>query len=162
LAIADFTSQDRFDARVQRPLAIELAPFLEREIITRRLEPGEKLVELDLCARFGVSRSPMRDAAAAGAVEDCFFANVALTDVLHEQCRNPVLLGLLAQVNKAALRYRHWAFCQAPSMIALSIGRNMDMVEAIRRGDAMRAEAVTKELVQDAWKLARQAFAERV
>ena len=231
MAIADFTSQDRFDARVQRPLAIELAPFLEREIITRRLEPGEKLVELDLCARFGVSRSPMRealrlletsllvtriprygvrvadmtlenlnhvyacraplealaaasvasapwrceaadaldacvakmrDAARDGRVEECFFANAALTDVLHEQSRNPVLLGLLAQVNKAALRYRHWAFCQAPSMIALSIGRNMDMVEAIRRGDAMRAEAVTKELVQDAWKLARQAFAERV
>ena len=62
MAIADFTSQDRFDVRVQRPLAIELAPFLEREIITRRLEPGEKLVELDLCARFGVSRSPMREA----------------------------------------------------------------------------------------------------
>lgn len=229
MAIADFTSQDRFDARVQKPLAIELAPFLEREIITRRLEPGEKLVELDLCARFGVSRSPMREAlrlleasllvtrkprygvrvapmtlenlnhvyvcraplealaassvasapwrleaadaleiwlkkmqtaAGAGAIEDCFFANVALTDVLHDQCRNPVLSGLLAQVNKAALRYRHWAFCQAPSMIALSIGGNMDMVEAIRIGDAMRAEAVTKDLVQDAWKLAQQAFAE--
>jgi DNA-binding GntR family transcriptional regulator len=231
LAITDFTSQDRFDVRVQRPLAIELAPFLEREIITRRLQPGEKLVELDLCARFGVSRSPVRealrlleasllvtrkprygvrvapmtvenlnhvyacraplealaassvasapwrleaadalgvwlkrmqDAAEAGNVEDCFFANVALTDVLHDQCRNPVLTALLAQVNKAALRYRHWAFCQAPSMIALSIGANRDMVEAIRLGSAARAEAVTKDLVQEAWKLARQAFAEGV
>ena len=47
---------------MQKSLAIELTPFLEREIITRRLEPGEKLVELDLCARFGVSRSPMREA----------------------------------------------------------------------------------------------------
>ena len=54
--------QGRFDAQARKPLAIELTPFLEREIITRRLAPGEKLVELDLCARFGVSRSPMREA----------------------------------------------------------------------------------------------------
>lgn len=229
MAFADFPSQDRFDARARKPLAIELTPFLEREIITRRLRPGEKLVELDLCARFGVSRSPMRealrlleasllvtrvprygvrvapmtlenldhvyacraplealaassvagapwrdeaadaldvclktmrDAAEAGRVEDCFFANVALTDVLHEQSRNPVLISLLAQVNKAALRYRHWAFFQAPSMIALSIGANVEMVEAIRRGDSGRAEAVTRELVQEAWKLARRNFGE--
>jgi DNA-binding GntR family transcriptional regulator len=230
LAITDFTSQDSFDAQVRKPLAIELAPFLEREIVTRRLEPGEKLVELELCARFGVSRSPMRealrlleasllvtrrprygvrvapmtlenldhvfacraplealaassvasapwreeaavalgvclkkmrDAADAGKVEDCFFANVALTDVLHDQSRNPVLTGLLAQVNKAALRYRHWAFCQEPSMIALSIGANTDMVEAIRIGDPKRAEKVTRELVQEAWKLVRRTFGDR-
>lgn len=224
---ARFTSEDRFSADVRRPLAVELAPFLEREIITRRLAPGEKLVELDLCARFGVSRSPMRealrlleasqlvtrrprygvrvaamtlenldhvyacraplealaastvarapwreeaadaldgclkkmlDAARADAVEDCFFANVALTDVLHDQSRNPVLAGLLAQVNKAALRYRHWAFCQEPSMIALSIDANIDMVEAIRTGDAERAEMVTRALVLEAWKLVRRTF----
>jgi DNA-binding GntR family transcriptional regulator len=230
LAITDITSQDSFDAKVRKPLAIELAPFLEREIVTRRLEPGEKLVELELCARFGVSRSPMRealrlleanllvtrrprygvrvapmtlenldhvyscraplealaassiaasawreeaaialgvclkkmrDAADAGKVEDCFFANVALTDVLHDQSRNPVLIGLLAQVNKAALRYRHWAFCQEPSMIALSIGANADMVEAIRTADPRRAEKVTRDLVQEAWKLVRRTFGER-
>lgn len=229
MTLADLTSNDSFDAHVRKPLAIELTPFLEREIITRRLKPGEKLVELDLCARFGVSRSPMRealrlleasllvtrrprygvrvapmtlenldqvyacraplealaassvasapwraeaadaldacvktmqDAADAGKVEQCFFANVALTDVLHDQSRNPVLTGLLAQINKAALRYRHWAFFRAPSMISLSIGANIDMVEAIRRGDAARAEAVTRDLVQEAWRLARRTFGE--
>jgi len=229
MAIVDLAGLDRFDARVRMPLAIELAPFLEREIITRRMAPGEKLVEVDLCARYGVSRSPMRealrlleasllvtrvprhgvrvapmtlenldhvyacraplealaasgvagapwrekaadalevclnkmrDAADAGEVEACFFANVALTDVLHEQNPNPVLTSLLAQVNKAALRYRHWAFSREPSMMALSIGANMDMIAAIRKGDRERAEEVTRELVQEAWKISRRTFAE--
>jgi DNA-binding GntR family transcriptional regulator len=225
-----FPLEGSFSDHVRKPLAMELAPFLEREIITRRLPPGEKLVELDLCARFGISRSPMRealrlleasllvtrkpgygvrvapmtlenldhvyacraplealaasgvagapwrdDAAAAlggclkrmqdaadrGNVEECFFANVALTDVLHEQNGNPVLTKLLAQVNTAALRYRHWAFCQEPSMIALSIDANRDMVEAIRVGDPMRAERITRELVLEAWRLVRRTLGEK-
>ena len=44
------------------PLAMEVLPFLEHQIITRRLAPGTKLVEMDLCARYGISRSPMREA----------------------------------------------------------------------------------------------------
>ena len=226
----NFPLEGSFSDHVRKPLAMELAPFLEREIITRRLSPGEKLVELDLCARFGISRSPMRealrlleanllvtrkpgygvrvapmtlenldhvyacraplealaasgvasapwrdDAAAAlgaclkrmqaaadhGNVEECFFANVVLTDVLHEQNGNPVLTRLLAQLNKAALRYRHWAFCEAPLMIALSIDSNRDMVEAIRAGDPMRAERITRELVLEAWHLVRRTLSEK-
>src|SRR5271170_6040701 len=45
---------------------------------------------LDLCL------NQMRDAADAGDAEACFFANVALTDVFHEQNPNPVLTNLLA------------------------------------------------------------------
>lgn len=44
------------------PLAMEVLPFLEHQIIIRRLKPGTKLVEMDLCARYGISRSPMREA----------------------------------------------------------------------------------------------------
>lgn len=44
------------------PLALEVLPFLERQIIIRRLKPGQKLVELELCGRYGISRSPMREA----------------------------------------------------------------------------------------------------
>src|ERR1700738_2979996 len=62
MALMDLTSQAEFNLASRKTLAVELAPFLEREIVTRRLEPGEKLVELELCARFGVSRSPMREA----------------------------------------------------------------------------------------------------
>jgi DNA-binding GntR family transcriptional regulator len=219
-----------FDFSDRKTLAGELAPLLEREIITRRLKPGERLVELDLCARFGVSRSPMREAlrlleasllavrkphygvrvapmtvhnldhiytcraplealaaaniagaqerrgdvatlaacvermeaaAKAGDVEGCFFANVELTDVLHRQCRNPVLMNLLAQVDKAALRYRHWAFFEEPAVISLSIGANRDLTEAIRNGKPKRAESITRELVLETWRRVRQTFLAR-
>jgi hypothetical protein len=46
-------------------------------------------------------------------------------------------------------------------MIALSIGANTDMVEAIRTADPRRAEKVTRDLVQEAWKLVRRTFGER-
>ena len=140
---------------------------------TSRMSPAPPLESL---AASGVASAPwregaaaalsaclkrMQDAAARGNVEECFFANVALTDVLHEQSGNPVLARLLAQVNTAALRYRHWAFCQEPSMITLSIDSNIAMVEAIRIGDPARAEKVTQELVREAWKLVRRTFGER-
>lgn len=43
-------------------LGPELARVLEREITELRLAPGTKLVEEELCLRFGISRSPVREA----------------------------------------------------------------------------------------------------
>lgn len=91
--------------------------------------------------------------------EGGFRANVALTDVLHRECGNPVLTGLLAQLNKPALRYRHWAYLQQSRMLPLAVENNARMVDAIRQGDPDRADSVTRGLVQTAWKLARAAFA---
>ncbi len=223
----ELASPVAFNFSDRKTLAGELTPLLEREIITRRLKPDERLVELDLCARFGVSRSPMREAlrllessqlavrkphygvrvapmtvenldhvyacraplealaaaniasapnrdediaalaacvtrmttaAEASDVEGCFFANVALTDLLHRQCRNPVLMNLLAQLDKVALRYRHWAFFEEPGVISLSIEANRDLVGAIRAGKAKQAETITRGLVLETWRRVRQAF----
>jgi DNA-binding GntR family transcriptional regulator len=215
----------RFDATL--PLALEIVPFLEDLIITRRIAPGTKLVELDLCEQYGISRSPMREAfrlleasgllirrprfgvriapmtlanldqvytcrvpleaLAAGAIagradrqaaatllatclqrmrkahrkhdiDASFRANAALTDALHRECRNPVLATLLDQINKPALRYRHWAYFEQPALLPLSIESNDLMIAAIQAGDRARAEAVTRKLVRDAWRLVREAF----
>ena len=43
MAIMDLGARDSFDAQARKPLAMEITPFLEREIVTRRLAPGEKL-----------------------------------------------------------------------------------------------------------------------
>lgn len=40
----------------------ELARSLSEEIIFLRYEPGARVIEEDLCARYGVSRSPVREA----------------------------------------------------------------------------------------------------
>lgn len=212
------------------PLALEVLPVLERLVITRALAPGTRLVEEDLCARYGISRSPLREAlrhletsglavrrprfgvrvapmtvddldqvfacrvplealASAGVaaspgraaiadelsvycdrmaaayartdIEICFEANVALTDRLHRHCGNPVLQRLLAQVDKPALRYRHWAYSEKPELLAIASDANRRIVAAIRAGAPDEADRVTRELVGAAWGLVRSLFAAR-
>jgi DNA-binding GntR family transcriptional regulator len=45
-----------------RPIGLELADRLESAIVRETFAPGEALRELDICAKFGVSRSPLREA----------------------------------------------------------------------------------------------------
>ncbi len=47
---------------VMRPIGLELADRLEDAIIRENFAPGEKLRELEICALYGVSRSPLREA----------------------------------------------------------------------------------------------------
>src|SRR6185295_20322623 len=50
--------------RIERPAPLRQAVFdaLVEMIITRRLEPGQHLVEKDLATSLGVSRQPLREA----------------------------------------------------------------------------------------------------
>src|SRR5688500_16243064 len=72
--------------------ADRLRDQLEQEIVTGILRPGERLDEQGLAARFGVSRTPIREAlmqlASAGLVElqarrGAFVASMSLKDVLE-------------------------------------------------------------------------------
>ena len=47
---------------LRRPLHNELADRLRHMIVEGELAPGEKLAEKELCGRFGVSRTPLREA----------------------------------------------------------------------------------------------------
>ena len=103
----------------------------------------------------------MAERARLGDMEGGFRANAMLTDILHRECANPILTGLLAQLNKPALRYRHWAYMQQTRMLPMAVENNRQMVDAIRSGDGRRAESVTRALVRTAWKLTRREFAAR-
>ncbi len=46
----------------QRSLAEHIVEDLERRIISRTLNPGQRIIEESLCKTFGVSRSPVREA----------------------------------------------------------------------------------------------------
>ncbi|MGC4077241.1 MAG: GntR family transcriptional regulator [Rubrivivax sp.] len=54
----------RTDARPLSPRALyeEVAERLRQQIFSRRLEPGSWIDELRLCAEFGISRTPLREA----------------------------------------------------------------------------------------------------
>ncbi|WP_219821754.1 MULTISPECIES: GntR family transcriptional regulator [Sneathiella] len=72
--------------------ASELVPILEQEIVTGELKPGMRLDETLLADRFGVSRTPVREAltrlAAAGLVEirprrGAVVATITLRDLMN-------------------------------------------------------------------------------
>jgi len=112
-------------------------------------------------SRLAACLQRMEQAHARHALEAGFQANVELTGVLHRESGNPVLAGLLAQLDKPALRYRHWAYLEQATMLPLAIGANRKMIAAIRAGDPVRAEAVVRDLVSRAWTLTREAFVAR-
>lgn len=49
-------------ARVAAPLRAQVLDLLRREIVELRLKPGQRLIERDLVARIGVSRTTVREA----------------------------------------------------------------------------------------------------
>ena len=44
------------------PISTSLLAKLQRDILTGSFRPGQKLTEQDLCKRYGVSRTPVREA----------------------------------------------------------------------------------------------------
>ncbi|WP_172329182.1 GntR family transcriptional regulator [Mangrovicoccus sp. HB161399] len=211
----------RIETLPLRSIGAQIAERLEAAIIREEFAPGEKLREEAICAQFGVSRSPLREAlqlleptglierrprlgarvteisvagldeltqcrmpleaTAAGLVarqpdhaviadalqaevarmeaardpREAFEANVRLTGLLHSACGNALLLRLLAQVDKLALRYRFRAYRSDDAILGRMSTENQLLVEAVRAGDAERAEAVTVELIRRAWETTR-------
>jgi len=45
----------------REPIHEQILPHIRRDIVLNRWLPGERLPELDLCAEYGVSRTPLRD-----------------------------------------------------------------------------------------------------
>ena len=112
-------------------------------------------------ARLAACLERMEQAQAQHDLAAGFQANVEMTGILHRESGNPVLAALLAQLDKPALRYRHWAYMEQQKMLPLAIRSNRQMLAAIRAGDPVRAEAVVRDLVARAWAMTRKAFLAR-
>ncbi len=63
------TTEPNIATIARRPLHMELVDCLRDMIVEGTLPPGSKIPERDLCERFGVSRTPMREALKVLAVE---------------------------------------------------------------------------------------------
>jgi len=109
-------------------------------------------------ARLSACLRRMQQAATQNDLQGSFQANVEMTGVLHHDSGNPVLAGLLAQLDKPALRYRHWAYFEHAEMLPLAIAANREMIDAIRAGDPARTENVVRDLVVRAWTMTRETF----
>jgi len=205
-------------------LGREIVRHIERDIVALRLTPGAKITEEEVCRRYGVSRSPVREAlqileahglverwprrgvfvapitvtrldevyacrvpleglaaaavatqasaeaimglraalgrmeaaAAQGRPDDAFAANVEITDGLHANCGNATLRGLLANLDKQALRFRYFCYSRSPDMIALSLASNQALLVALEARNAVTAQAVTEDLIRRSWALVRE------
>ncbi|MBP0616669.1 GntR family transcriptional regulator [Jiella mangrovi] len=212
-----------------RSIGSEVADRIEAAIVREIFAPGEKLREIEICSRFGISRSPlreafqilegrglverrprlgtrvtelsvgnldeitacripleatcsrliaerpdrenvareltleleaMRDAKASGDFRAGFEANVRMTALSHARCGNAVLMRLLDQLDKAALRYRFRAYRSTTGILDDMIEGNAAMIAEIRAGRASEAAAVTAGLVERAWHTSRRLFLE--
>jgi DNA-binding GntR family transcriptional regulator len=94
--------------------------------------------------------------------EAAFWANAALTDLLHQMCGNPVLQRLLDSVNKQALRYRYYAYRNSADFVALAVADNTEMLAAIRARDPDAARAATEQLVRKSWQVVRSQLVARI
>jgi DNA-binding GntR family transcriptional regulator len=94
--------------------------------------------------------------------EAAFWANAALTDLLHDMCGNPVLRRLLDSVNKQALRYRYYAYRNSADFVALAVADNAEMLAAIRRKDPETARTATEQLVRRSWQVVRSQLVARL
>lgn len=211
-------------------LGRELVPPLARAIIRLELAPGTRLVEDDICRRYGISRSPVREAlqmlaaqglverrprrgmfvmamtverldeiyacrlpleglaaegaaraatpklvarlralvaemgaaGAAGRREAAFDANVGLTDLLHEHCRNETLQAILAGLDNQALRYRYYCYRENAAIAGVDADANAALVDAIAATDAAAARAITEALIARSWTMIRETMVDRV
>jgi len=73
-------------------LAVEIRDAIERDIATGGIDPGSRLDEVSLCSRFGVSRTPVREAlrqlVASGMLEmhpnrGCFVRKMDVTELIE-------------------------------------------------------------------------------
>ena len=82
-------------AAAQRPLSPralyqDVAERLRQQIFTRQLEPGSWIDELKLCAEFGISRTPLREALKVLAVEGLVTMKVRRGAYVTEMSRDDV------------------------------------------------------------------------
>ncbi len=100
-----------------RSLRHEIGDALRAEILDGRLEPGERVLEIDLARRFGVSRQPVREAIRSLEHEGLltslpnrgtFVTRVSLEDAISIQDIRAELEGLAARLAVANLTDRDY------------------------------------------------------
>ena len=92
---------------LRRALHLDAADRLRRAIVAGRLPAGERLKELELCAEFGISRTPLREAlrvlAAEGLVEIVPNRGATVVDLSGEATQHAFQVIAALEAEAAAL-----------------------------------------------------------
>jgi DNA-binding GntR family transcriptional regulator len=129
---------DARDTIARRPLAAELADRLRDLIVSGEMPPGERVSEKALCERYGVSRTPLREAlkilAREGLVtlEQNRGATVSAVTLEDVEEAFPIVAAL------EGLTGEHAARRATDSEIARARALHEEMAETMRAGDRAR------------------------
>jgi DNA-binding GntR family transcriptional regulator len=120
----------------REPIHEQILPHIRRDIVEGRWAPGERLPEPVLCAEFGISRTPLRDALklleAEGLVELQPHVGAVVTDPgIPDVAEKMELLAALEQLAVAKV-----AAQQPPAAIAAIRRLHAQMQKAAHAGDA--------------------------
>jgi len=133
-------------AIVRKSLTDELVARLRDLIISGELEPGSKVPEAELCARFGVSRTPMREAlkvlAAEGLVVLTLNRGASVAKITQEEIDElfPIIGALEALAGEAACaRITERQFANLERL-------HRDMVARFRDGDWLGYSKLNRQI----------------
>jgi DNA-binding GntR family transcriptional regulator len=142
-------------AVIARPsLHVQLVEHLREMIMHRELQPGEKIVEQALCARFGVSRTPLREAlkvlAADGLIQISPHRGAAVALITQREIDElfPIMGALEALAGELAC-----ANATDEEIAALRVMHN-EMVEYHRQRDAIAYINLNRDIHNKLFELA--------
>ena len=111
---------------------------LRDELVSLARRPGEAIVEKEIAAAYGVSRTPVREAGAKGDQQAFHRADEAFHAAIAEAAGHPRIWGLVQQVKVQVDRFRQLTLPQKGRM-ALVIREHAAVAAAIRRHDPQAA-----------------------
>lgn len=125
---------------IDRPaLRDQVYESLKKAIITLELEPGERIMDKDLAAQFGVSRTPVREALKRledeGLVESMPGSQTRITPIFLEEAKNA--FTVVAALHRLAARLAVQSLTEEE---IIQMGEsNIQLQKAIDRKDVIRA-----------------------
>ena len=138
-ATAHHTVADTTASLAPRALYVAVAERLRQQIFARELEPGAWIDEMKLCAQWGISRTPLREALKVLAVEGLVTMKVRRGAYVTEVSRDDVaqvyhLLALLESDAAAQVSAR-----ASPSTLARLRALHEDLEQQVADRDAFFA-----------------------
>lgn len=94
-------------------------------------------------------------------IKGFFQANVTLSSQIHSASANVTLARLLRSIGKQSLRYRYFAYSNAPEMMKASIEGHEEIVVAMEKRSARHARTLLEDMIQRSWDVIR-AFLSKV
>ena len=131
------------------PLRDVVFNTLRRAILRGELKPGERLMEIQLANKLGVSRTPIREAICKLELEGLvLMADEAFQDVIFTATDNGRLIQLLNNLREQMYRYRI-EYLKKKECYPQLLAEHKAIIEAIESHDKGKATEITGQHINN-------------